>query len=79
MATTLQDPPYEKLNLPPELRELIPLIESDLKAVISMITAQADDRLMLTRREIRDLQRTLWNRLASSINTVARPLTAEAR
>lgn len=79
MSMSVQASTFEKLDLPPELDELAGLLESDLRAVVSMITAQADARLFLTRREIHQLQRTLWNKLVGSINTVVEPLTAEAR
>ncbi len=70
---------FEKLDLSPELREVKGLVETDLRAVVSMLTAQADARLMLTRREIRQLQRNLWNGMVQTINRVVEPLSAEAR
>lgn len=79
MSSYVQTNTFDKLDLPPELRDLKGMIEVDLRAVVSMITAQADARLMLTRREIHQLQSTLWNRLVGSINDVVEPLTAEAR
>jgi hypothetical protein len=44
-----------------------------------MVCARAHERLILTRREIGELQGTLWNRLVETINSVVAPLTAEAR
>jgi hypothetical protein len=79
MSAYIETRTFEKLDLPRELRDLDGLIEADLRAVVTMITAQADARLMLTRREIHQLQNTLWNRLVGSINETVEPLTADAR
>jgi hypothetical protein len=79
MSSYVQTTTFESLNLPPELEEITGLVETDLRAIVAIITAGADSRLFLTRREIQQLQRNLWNRLVGVINTVSAPLTTETR
>ena len=67
------------LNLPPEFEDLSGLVEADLKAIATMLTNRAHERLLLTRREYRQLHRDLMVRLAESVNETMAPLTAECR
>ena len=67
------------LNLPPEFEDLTGMVEADLKAVASLLTRRAHERLLLTRREYRQLHRDIMARLAESINETMAPLTAECR
>ena len=55
------------------------LLQSDLKAVVALLTERATERLLLTRRETRQLRQTLWNNLAQVVNQVVEPLSAERR
>ncbi|MEW4570833.1 hypothetical protein AB1L88_23450 [Tautonia sp. JC769] len=68
-----------ELNLPAEFEDLSGLIEADLKAVATMLTRRAHERLLLTRREYRDLHRELLSRLSEAVNETMAPLTAECR
>ena len=71
--------PATDLNLPPEFEELTGLVEADLKAVASMLTPRAHERLLHTRREYRQLHRELISRLTEAVNETMAPLTAECR
>ncbi|WP_152051550.1 hypothetical protein [Tautonia marina] len=71
--------PATELNLPAEFEDLSGLIEADLKAVATMLTRRAHERLLLTRREYRQLHRDLLSRLSESVNETMAPLTAECR
>ncbi|WP_169975603.1 hypothetical protein [Tautonia rosea] len=71
--------PATELNLPAEFEDLSGLIEADLKAVATMLTRRAHERLLLTRREYRDLHRELLSRLSEAVNETMAPLTAECR
>lgn len=71
--------PVTELNLPAEFEDLSGMIEADLKAVATMLTRRAHERLLLTRREYRQLHRDLLSRLAESVNETMEPLTAECR
>jgi hypothetical protein len=44
-----------------------------------MLARRANERLLLTRREYRDLQVELWNGLTSTINETVAPLSADLR
>lgn len=71
--------PATELNLPAEYEDLTGLIEADLKAVASMLTRRAHERLLLTRREYRQLHRDLISRLSEAVNDSMAPLSAECR
>jgi hypothetical protein len=71
--------PATELNLPVEFEDLSGLIEADLKAVATMLTRRAHERLLLTRREYRQLHRDLLSRLSEAVNETMAPLTAECR
>jgi hypothetical protein len=65
--------------LPDEFEDLAGLLQSDLKAVVSLLTQRANERLLLTRRETRELRKSLWNNLAQVINEAVEPLSADRR
>jgi hypothetical protein len=65
--------------LPDEFEDLTGLLQSNLKAVVSLLTERATDRLLLTRRETHQLRQTLWNNLAQVVNEAVEPLSAERR
>jgi len=67
------------LELPDEFEDLTGLLQTDLKAVVALLTERATERLLLTRRETRQLRQTLWNNLAQVVNQVVEPLSAERR
>jgi hypothetical protein len=65
--------------LPDEFEDLTGLLQSNLKAVVSLLTERATHRLLLTRRESLQLRQTLWNNLAQVVNEAVEPLSAERR
>jgi len=67
------------LELPDEFEDLTGLLQADLKAVVSVLTQRAGERLLLTRRESQLLRRTLWNSLTEAVNKSVEPLSAERR
>ena len=74
-----RSPAFAELELPAELVDLDGLLHADLRAIVGMVATQANDRLFLTRREFRDLQHDLWDRLVEAINTSVEPLSVENR
>jgi hypothetical protein len=68
-----------ELDLSGEFEDMTGLIQADLKAVVSMLTQRARERLLLTRRESQLLQRTLWNGLTEAVNQAMEPLSADRR
>lgn len=79
MATRERAAPFEALDLPAELEDLEGLIQADLQAIVAMVTTRTHERLFLTRREFRALQRSLWNGLVGALNEVVEPITVETR
>jgi len=79
MATCKAETSLRTLELPDEFEDLTGLLQSDLKAVVALLTERATERLLLTRRETRQLRQTLWNNLAQVVNQVVEPLSAERR
>jgi hypothetical protein len=79
MATCERSQAYRSLALPNEYEDLDGLIHADLRAVVSMLTERANERLFLTHREITQLQARLWNDLTRVVNDAMGPLTAENR
>lgn len=67
------------LDLPPEFEDLTGLIASDMKVIASILTQRASERLLLTNKQARELQRALWNRLAEGIHDEIEPFTADRR
>jgi hypothetical protein len=79
MATCRQATHLRSLDLPDEFEDLSGLVQADLKAVVSALTERATDRLLLTRREIRQLRQSLWDNLTLVVNESLEPLSADRR
>ena len=79
MATCRQETALRTLELPDEFEDLTGLLQSDLKAVVALLTQRATERLLLTRRETRDLRKALWNNLTQVVNEAVEPLSADRR
>ena len=79
MSTRMQRASLRSLQLPHEFEDLTGVIKMDLKVIVSILTERATDRLLLSRRQSQQLQRSLWNRLTETINTSLEPLSAERR
>jgi hypothetical protein len=79
MATCRQETALRTLELPDEFEDLTGLLQSDLKAVVALLTQRATERLLLTRRETRELRMTLWNNLTQVVNEAVEPLSADRR
>jgi hypothetical protein len=79
MATCSEQTSLLSLELPDEFEDLTGLLQSDLKAVVTLLTQRATDRLLLTRRETRQLRQRLWNNLTQVVNEAVEPLSADRR
>jgi hypothetical protein len=79
MATCDRESALRSLDLPDEFEDLTGLLQTDLRAIVTVITQRASERLLLTRRETRQLRQTLWNRLTEVVNTTVDPLSADRR
>jgi hypothetical protein len=79
MATCDRESALRSLDLPDEFEDLSGLLQTDLRAIVTVITQRASERLLLTRRETRQLRQTLWNRLTEVVNTTVDPLSADRR
>ena len=79
MSTCNQEPALRRLELPAEFEDLSGLLQTDIRAIVAVVTERAGERLLLTRRESRQLRQALWNRLTDAVNVSLEPLTAEHR
>lgn len=79
MSTCDKESVLRRLELPHEFEDLTGLLQLDLKAVVGMISERAGERLLLTRRESRQLRQNLWNRLTEAVNATVEPLSADRR
>jgi len=79
MIPQTRKPGLRALDLPPEFEDLTGLIAGDVKVIVSILTERASERLMLTKKQARELQRALWNRLAESIHDEIEPFSADRR
>lgn len=70
---------FKSLELSREFEDLEGLVEADLRAIVTMLTERAHERLFLTRREFRQLQARLWNDLIATVQEAVEPLSAEYR
>ena len=48
-------------------------------AIVATLAQRATERLLLTRRETRQLRQTLWNNLTQVVNEAVEPLSADRR
>ena len=79
MATCEREITFNALDLPAEFDGLEGLLHADLRAIVSMVTERAHERLMLTRRQHHQLQQALWNGLTDALNEAVEPLSADNR
>jgi hypothetical protein len=79
MSTCNQESVLDRLELPVEFEDLSGLLQADIRAIVSVLAERATERLLLTRRETRQLRQTLWNRLTQAVNESVEPLSAERR
>ena len=79
MATCERDTSFATLDLPIEFADLKGLLQADIKAMVTMLTERANERLFLTQNEVEELQETLWNGLTEVVNHAMEPLSAELR
>lgn len=79
MATCKSESSLRELDLPAEFEDLTGLLGADLRAIVKMLAQRGNERLLLTRREHRDLQVALWNNLTAAINEAVEPLSADRR
>jgi hypothetical protein len=79
MATCKQETALRTLELPDEFADLTGLLQSDLRAIVNLLTQRANERLLLTRRETRQLRQSLWNKLTQVVNDSVEPLSADRR
>jgi hypothetical protein len=70
---------FATLDLPLEFEDLSGLLQTDVQAIVSMLTQRAHERLLLTRREFAELEQALWNGLTEVVNRTVEPLSAERR
>ena len=68
-----------RLELPNEFEDLSGLLQTDLRAIVLAVSERASERLLLTRRESKQLRQNLWNRLTQAVNETVEPLTADRR
>ncbi len=79
MSTRTQRVPLRSLQLPAEFEDLTGVIQSDLRVIVSILTERATDRLLLSRRQSQQLQRSLWISLTETLNKNLEPLSVERR
>jgi hypothetical protein len=79
MASCDQDTSNATLELPVEFEDLEGLLQTDIQAIVTMLTQRAHERLLLTRREYHELRQSLRNGLIEVVNGALEPLTAECR
>jgi hypothetical protein len=79
MAACKNDVSLNELQLPTEFEDLEGLLRADLRAVVTMLSQRANERLLLTRREYHQLRTSLWNNLTAAVNEAVEPLSAERR
>jgi hypothetical protein len=79
MSTCNKESALRRLELPAEFEDLTGLLQTDIKAIVSVLSDRAGERLLLTRREMRNLRQSLWNRLTEAVNETVEPLSAERR
>jgi len=79
MSTCERETQYVALDLPDEFEDLEGLIQADLQAVVVMLAQRAHERLLLTNREFRHVQASLWNGMVDAVNAAVAPLSIENR
>lgn len=79
MLPRIQKPELRTLDLPQEFEDLTGLIKSDIKVIVSILSERAAERLLLSKRQTQQLQRSLWNSLAETINSQTKALSVDRR
>lgn len=79
MSTCNKESALRRLELPAEFEDLSGLLQTDIRAIVSVVSDRAAERLLLTRRETKQLRQTLWNRLTAAVNESVEPLSADRR
>lgn len=79
MSTCDKESALRRLELPAEFEDLTGLLHTDMRAIVAVLTERAGERLLLTRRESKQLRQKLWNRLTEAVNTSLEPLSADRR
>jgi len=77
MSTRTHDDELRTLELPDPFEDLTGVLGSDLKVIATALAERAADRLLLSRRQTRQLRRTLWNNLTQVINETMESLAVE--
>jgi hypothetical protein len=79
MSTCNRESALRGLEMPSEFEDLSGLLQTDIRAIVSVLTERAGERLLLTRRESKQLRQRLWNRLTEAVNESLEPLSADRR
>jgi hypothetical protein len=79
MFACTQESPPRGLELPEAFEDLTGIIGSDLKVIVGAITQRAGERMLLSRRQRHELQRTLWNNLTQALTETLEPFDVERR
>jgi hypothetical protein len=76
-TTCTQADPPRTLELPDVFEDLTGVLTADLKVIVTALTQRAGERLLLSRAQRQQLQRTLWDNLTRVINETMEPLSVE--
>lgn len=79
MLPRIQKPGLRTLDLPPDFEDLSGLIKGDVKVIVSILAERAAERLLLSKRQTQQLQRSLWNSLTETINDEVKLLSVDRR
>jgi hypothetical protein len=79
MSTCESKSALRGLELPNEFEDLAGFLQADLKAIVLAVSERASSRLLLTRKESKQLRQNLWNRLTQAVNETVEPLSADRR
>jgi hypothetical protein len=77
MSTCTHESPPRSLELPDAFEDLTGVIASDLKVIVTVLTQRAGERMLLSRRQRRQLQVQLWNNLTQALSETMEPLQVE--
>jgi hypothetical protein len=77
MFTRTQESPPRSLELPDVFEDLTGVIASDLKVIVIALTQRAGERMLLSPRQRRQLQHSLWNNLTQALTETLEPLDVE--
>jgi hypothetical protein len=77
MSTCTRESPPRTLELPDAFEDLTGVISADLKVIVAALTQRAGERMLLSRRQRQQLQRSLWDNLTQALNETLEPLRVE--